>query len=517
MPAGSGGVLGGTFHSVAHRFLRLHAAALGPGARVRGARRRRRGGPDRHDPRGARPRPEQAALPKKSTLLDIYSRTVNAQQPLPASSPSTSRGARTTSRRWPRCSRPTRPASGRSACSTSTTCSCTGGRWPPTRSTGRTMEDAFDHLLIDEYQDVNGLQVDIVRALRGAAARRHGRRRRPAGDLRLARRVRRAHPAVPRALPRRGGRHAGAQLPLHAADPRRGERARRAGDPGVPEAAAQRARGTAPGPTSCSAATRRRRPTEVCDRVLEAREHGMELREQAVLTPHAHDTDLLELELTRRRIPYVKYGGLRYLEAAHVKDFIALLRLADNPADEISWFRVLQLLEGVGPATAGGRSTCWWPGAMAGRARGSSCPPGRRPPADAVVAALRETPRAERRCAGRAAARRAGAADRGALPGRCAAPARPRAAGRGGARVGRGAAALRRRAGARPAAVERRPGRAAAPRRGLPRALHRPLGKGPRVAGGARARPVRRQLPGGHGGRLERGASTRSAGCSTSR
>ncbi len=45
----------------------------------------------------------------------------------------------------------------------------------------------------------------------------------------------------------------------------------------------------------------------------------------------------------------MKYGGLRYLEAAHVKDFIALLRLADNPADELSWFRLLQLLEGVGP------------------------------------------------------------------------------------------------------------------------------------------------------------------------
>src|SRR6185503_20337414 len=86
--------------------------------------------------------------------------------------------------------------------------------------------------------------------------------------------------------------------------------------------------------------------------VLEAREQGSELRAQAVLMRTSHDSDTLELELTRRRIPYVKYGGLRYLEAAHVKDFIALLRLADNPGDEISFFRVLQLLEGVGPATA---------------------------------------------------------------------------------------------------------------------------------------------------------------------
>ena len=92
--------------------------------------------------------------------------------------------------------------------------------------------------------------------------------------------------------------------------------------------------------------------TEVCERVLAARERGMELREQAVLSRTSHDTALLELELTRRRVPFVKYGGLRYLEAAHVKDLIALMRLADNPADEISWFRVLQLLEGVGPARA---------------------------------------------------------------------------------------------------------------------------------------------------------------------
>src|SRR3954454_6313871 len=66
----------------------------------------------------------------------------------------------------------------------------------------------------------------------------------------------------------------------------------------------------------------------------------------------SHDSDLLELELTRRRIPFVKYGGLRYLEAAHVKDFLALLRLADNGADEVAWFRVLQLVEGVGPVSA---------------------------------------------------------------------------------------------------------------------------------------------------------------------
>ena len=65
----------------------------------------------------------------------------------------------------------------------------------------------------------------------------------------------------------------------------------------------------------------------------------------------AHHSDLLELELGRRRIPYVKYGGIRYLEAAHVKDALALLRILDNPRDELAWHRVLGLLDGVGPST----------------------------------------------------------------------------------------------------------------------------------------------------------------------
>jgi len=71
-----------------------------------------------------------------------------------------------------------------------------------------------------------------------------------------------------------------------------------------------------------------------------------------VLFRPGHDSDQLELELTRRGIPFVKYGGLRYMEAAHVKDLIAVLRLTHNPADEVSWFRMLQLLDGVGPTRA---------------------------------------------------------------------------------------------------------------------------------------------------------------------
>ncbi len=90
----------------------------------------------------------------------------------------------------------------------------------------------------------------------------------------------------------------------------------------------------------------------VTDRVLELYEQGVSLQRQAVLFRAAHHSADLELELSRRHIPFVKYGGLRYLEAAHVKDLLAAFRLADNPRDEMAWFRLLQHVPGVGPAKA---------------------------------------------------------------------------------------------------------------------------------------------------------------------
>src|ERR1041384_3936018 len=90
----------------------------------------------------------------------------------------------------------------------------------------------------------------------------------------------------------------------------------------------------------------------VVKQVLEARERGVLLRRQAVLFRSSHHSDVLELELVRRNIPYVKYGGLKFLEAAHVKDLLAVLRWADNPKNRVAAFRTLQLQAGVGPAGA---------------------------------------------------------------------------------------------------------------------------------------------------------------------
>jgi DNA helicase-2/ATP-dependent DNA helicase PcrA len=90
----------------------------------------------------------------------------------------------------------------------------------------------------------------------------------------------------------------------------------------------------------------------VINRILEHLEAGIPLRKQAVLFRAAHHSDVLEVELGRRNIPFVKYGGLKFLEAAHVKDVLSILRLAENPRDTTSAFRVLQLIDGFGPAHA---------------------------------------------------------------------------------------------------------------------------------------------------------------------
>jgi DNA helicase-2/ATP-dependent DNA helicase PcrA len=86
----------------------------------------------------------------------------------------------------------------------------------------------------------------------------------------------------------------------------------------------------------------------VATRVLENREAGASLKSQAVLFRAAHHSAALELELTRRNIPFVKFGGLKFLDATHVKDALALLRFAQNPRDRIAGFRVAQILPGIG-------------------------------------------------------------------------------------------------------------------------------------------------------------------------
>ena len=90
----------------------------------------------------------------------------------------------------------------------------------------------------------------------------------------------------------------------------------------------------------------------VVEDVLARREAGIALKQQAVLFRASQHSATLEIELTRRNIPFVKFGGLKFLDAAHVKDALAVLRWIENPRDRVAGFRVLQLMPGVGPKTA---------------------------------------------------------------------------------------------------------------------------------------------------------------------
>src|SRR6476619_1164387 len=90
----------------------------------------------------------------------------------------------------------------------------------------------------------------------------------------------------------------------------------------------------------------------IVERVLENRESGTLLKQQAVLFRTSSHSGPLEVELTRRNIPFVKFGGLKFLDAAHIKDMLSLLRFVENPRDRVAGFRLMHLIPGVGPASA---------------------------------------------------------------------------------------------------------------------------------------------------------------------
>jgi DNA helicase-2/ATP-dependent DNA helicase PcrA len=90
----------------------------------------------------------------------------------------------------------------------------------------------------------------------------------------------------------------------------------------------------------------------IVERVLETRECGTMLKQQAVLFRTSSHSGPLEVELTRRNIPFVKFGGLKFLDSAHIKDMLALLRFVENPRDRVAGFRLMHLIPGIGPAAA---------------------------------------------------------------------------------------------------------------------------------------------------------------------
>ena len=386
------GVVGGTFHSVAHRYVRLHASALGLGdgfavldagdaADLLDLIREEHGHAQ-----------SKRRFPKKSTLLDIYSRTVNAGRTL----------SEVVAESFPWCEEHVEEIAAMLKAYTARKRALAvldlddlllyWRALVVDEVVGGAIDGAIEHLLIDEYQDVNGLQVDIVRGLR-----RRSRDVTVVGDDLQAIYGWRAASAdhilsFPRhfegaAVVTLERNYRSSQEILDTANALAGQFSR---------AYEKRLRASRSGvrPELVFVRDESAQAVEVCERVLGARERGMDLRQQAVLMRASHDSDLLELELTRRQIPFVKYGGLRYLEAAHVKDLVAVFRLVDNPVNELSWFRVLQLLEGVGPVTArrvldvlvSGGAAASLDGWAAARER---LPAAAREGADALVGALR--------------------------------------------------------------------------------------------------------------------------------
>jgi DNA helicase II / ATP-dependent DNA helicase PcrA len=350
-PNKAGRIWGGTFHAVAHRLLQQHAEAVGlrPGFTVLDAG-------DAVDLMGL-VRVDlglgkgDRRFPRKDTLQAIYSRVANAQTPL----------SETLADFFPWCrgDLDTMRAvfaeyAERKAATNVIDFDDLLLYWRAlaVSPAGLRLRQMFDHILVDEVQDVNTVQGDILAAHCGndfAAITAVG------DDAQAIYGFRAATPEVMFGF---SDRFDGCEVVtldqnyrsippiLHAANamldraPQRYPRTLwtdRNGD--------RRPKLIRCDDESIQASV-------ICDAVLEAREQGVMLMHQAVLFRTGHHSDGLEIELGRRNIPFVKFGGLKFLETAHVKDTLALLRILDNPTDELAWHRVFGLLEGVGPSWA---------------------------------------------------------------------------------------------------------------------------------------------------------------------
>jgi DNA helicase-2/ATP-dependent DNA helicase PcrA len=346
-----GRVWGGTFHAVANRLLRIYGRPLGlrPDFTVM----------DQADAadlmnliRGElRLGTGERRFPRKDTLVSIYSRVVNAQEKLAA----------VLRAHFPWCGDEVegiravfQAYTERKRAQNVLDYDDLSLHWlalvrnPATADRVRSL---FHHVLVDEYQDTNALQADILAGLW-----------QPGGNLMVvgddAQAIYSFRAATVRNILEFPERFPGTEViklernyrslpPLLdasnaviALSPQRHDKT-----------LWSHRKGTAR-PLLMTCVDDAQQSEEICRAVLEHRERGTLLRHQAVLFRAAHHSDLLEVELARRNIPFVKYGGLKFLEAAHVKDLLACLRILENPFDEVSWFRVLHLLEGIGPAGA---------------------------------------------------------------------------------------------------------------------------------------------------------------------
>src|SRR5690606_23408239 len=211
----------------------------------------------------------------------------------------------------------------------------------------------FDHVLVDEYQDTNRLQASILLALKpdGAGVTVVGDDAQSIYSFRAAT-VRNildfpGHFTPPAEIVTLERNYRSTQPILCAANAVISEAEERFTKNLWTE------RQSATRPQLVTVRDEAAQASYVVEQVLEGREGGLALKQQAVLFRTSSHSGPLEIELTRRNIPFVKFGGLKFLDAAHVKDMLALMRFVENPRDRVAGFRVLQLLPGIGPTSAG--------------------------------------------------------------------------------------------------------------------------------------------------------------------
>jgi DNA helicase-2/ATP-dependent DNA helicase PcrA len=227
--------------------------------------------------------------------------------------------------------------------------------WAQTMSEPALADDIgsrFDHVLVDEYQDTNRLQSSILLALKPG-----GRGLTVVGDD--AQSIYSFRAATVRNILDFPGQFSPPASIITLDRNYRSTQAILAAANGVIDLARERftknlwtdrAAGAKPQLVSVRDETDQARC--IVERILENRESGALLKQQAVLFRTSSHSGPLEIELTRRNIPFVKFGGLKFLDAAHVKDMLALLRFVENPRDRVAGFRLMHLLPGVGPASA---------------------------------------------------------------------------------------------------------------------------------------------------------------------
>ena len=348
----------GTFHAIANRLLRHHAQEVGldPAFTLLDRedaadlidRLRHEHGLSRTDRR----------FPRKGTCLAMYSSVVNTQEPLRACLET----------RFPWCLEWEEPLralfaayveakAARAVLDYDDLLLC----WyhlMTDASLARRISALFDHVLVDEYQDTNSLQAEILRLMKpdGRGVTVVGDDAQAIYSFRAARVQNilafpaQYDPPATVVTVEQNYRSTAAILDaanavIELATARYQKRLFSARAGGANGANGDR-------PVLATVADELAQAEHVVTRVLERREAGVPLRQQAVLFRTSHHSDALEVELGRRNIPYVKFGGLRFLEAAHVKDALCCLRWAENPRDTLAAFRVAQLLPGMGPRFA---------------------------------------------------------------------------------------------------------------------------------------------------------------------